>query len=127
MCSVQFCPVGDTVKAMVDAEAPVSSQERAAEETALLGLFCNLYSLIAALRVVALLKTHTDEKAHSNMSAAKTPVHDTAQTPHTIANTRSFITIKFPLFCILTSFLSIFALMSLARFKKACRQKQGNK
>lgn len=54
VCSVQFCPVGDTVKAMVDADAPVSSQERAAEETALLGLFCNLYSLIAALRVVAL-------------------------------------------------------------------------
>lgn len=23
VCSVQFCPVGDTVKAMVDADAPV--------------------------------------------------------------------------------------------------------
>lgn len=55
VCSVQFCPVGDTVKAMVDADAPGFSQERAAEETALLGLLCNLYSLIA-LRVVALLK-----------------------------------------------------------------------
>lgn len=49
--SVQW---GDTVKALVDSNAPVSSQERAAEEAALLGLFCNLYSLIAALRVVAL-------------------------------------------------------------------------
>lgn len=56
MCSVQFCPVGDPVKAMVDADALVSSQECAAEETALLGLFCNLYSLTAALRVVALLQ-----------------------------------------------------------------------
>lgn len=51
--SVQFCPVGDTVKAMVDADTPDVSQERAAEETALLGLLCNLYSWIA-LRVVAL-------------------------------------------------------------------------
>ncbi len=63
VCSVQFCPVGDTVKAMVDADVPVSSQERAAEETALLGLFCNLYSLIAALRVVALLK-YTQMRKH---------------------------------------------------------------
>lgn len=54
VCSVQFCPVGDTVKALVDANAPVSSQECASEEAALLGLFCNLYSLTAALRVVAL-------------------------------------------------------------------------
>lgn len=56
MCSVQFCPVGDKVKAMVDANASVSSQERAAEETALLGLFCNLHSLTAALWIVALLQ-----------------------------------------------------------------------
>lgn len=55
MCSVQFHPVGDTVKAKVDAVPPVGSQERAAEETALLGLLCNLYSLTAALGVVALL------------------------------------------------------------------------
>lgn len=56
MCSVQFCPVGDTVKAMVDAASSCSSQECAAEETALLGLFCYLYSLSAALWVVALLQ-----------------------------------------------------------------------
>ena len=86
MCSVQFCPVGDTVKAMVDADTPVSSQERAAEETALLGLFCNLYSLTAALRVVALLKLHTDEKAPSNMRTATTPVHVTTQIPHTVTD-----------------------------------------
>lgn len=48
--------MGDTVKAKVDAVAPVSSQECAAEETALLGLLRNLYSLTAALGVVALLK-----------------------------------------------------------------------
>lgn len=42
---------------------PVSSQERAAEETALLGLFCNLYPLTAALRVVALLK-YTQMRNH---------------------------------------------------------------
>lgn len=62
-----LCPVlssgGDTVKAMVDADTPVSSQERAAEETALLGLFCNLYSLTAALRGVALLK-YTQMRKH---------------------------------------------------------------
>lgn len=56
VCSVQFCPVGDTVKAKVDAVTPVSSQECAAEEAALLGLLCNLYSLAAALGVVALLR-----------------------------------------------------------------------
>lgn len=53
---LQFHPVGDTVKAKVDAVAPISSQECAAEETALLGLLRNLYSLTAALGVVALLK-----------------------------------------------------------------------
>lgn len=62
-----LCPVmssgGDTVKAMVVADALVFSQQRAAEETALLGLFCNLYSLIAALWVVSLLKC-TNVKAH---------------------------------------------------------------
>ncbi len=63
VCSVQFCPVGDTVKALVDANAPVASQERAAEETALLGLLCNLYSLTAALWVVALLK-YTQMRKH---------------------------------------------------------------
>ncbi len=63
VCSVQFCPVGDTVKALVDANAPIASQERAAEETALLGLFCNLYSLTAALWVVALLK-YTQMRKH---------------------------------------------------------------
>lgn len=56
MRSVQFCPVGDTVKAMVDDAPSCSSQERAAEETALLGLFCYLYSLSAALWIVALLQ-----------------------------------------------------------------------
>lgn len=62
LCSVQFCPAGGwgwgsggTVKAMVDAHAPVSSQQRAAEETAFLGLICDLDSLTAPLRVVALL------------------------------------------------------------------------
>lgn len=53
---LQFHPVGDTVKAKVDAVAPISSQECAAEETALLGLLRNLYSLTAALGVVALLQ-----------------------------------------------------------------------
>ena len=56
MCSVQFCPVGDTVKAMADVDDPVLSQERAAKETALLGLLCDLYPLIVALWVVAFLK-----------------------------------------------------------------------
>lgn len=46
---------GGTVKAMVDAHTPVSSQQRAAEEAAFLGLICNLDSLTASLRVVALL------------------------------------------------------------------------
>lgn len=75
VCSVQFCPVGDTVKATVDADAPVSLQERTAEETALLGLFCNLYSLAATLWVVALLK-YTEMR----MRTAKPPAHDTTQT-----------------------------------------------
>lgn len=56
MCSVQFCPAGDAVKATVDAGAAVRSQEDAAEETGLLGLFCDLHPLVAALRVVSLLK-----------------------------------------------------------------------
>lgn len=47
--------LGGTVKAMVDAHTPVSSQQRAAEETAFLGLICDLDSLTAPLRVVALL------------------------------------------------------------------------
>lgn len=47
--------VGGTAKAMVDAHARVSSQQRAAEETALLGLICDLDPLTAPLRVVALL------------------------------------------------------------------------
>lgn len=63
MCSVSYVQWGDTVKAMVVADALVFSQQRAAEETALLGLFCNLYSLIAALWVVSLLKC-TNVKAH---------------------------------------------------------------
>ena len=63
VCSVQFCPVGDVVKAMVDADALVFSQERAAEEAVLLGLLCDLYSLTAALWVVALL-SHTERKHH---------------------------------------------------------------
>lgn len=54
-----LCPVlssgGHTVKAIVDANTLVSSQECTAEETALLGLFCNLYSLTTALRIIALL------------------------------------------------------------------------
>lgn len=62
VCSVQLCPVRDTVKAMADADTPVSSQERAAEETALLGLFGNLHSLTAALRVVALLENTQKNK-----------------------------------------------------------------
>lgn len=37
--SVQFCPVGDTVKAMVDADTPDPSQKCATEEAVLLGLF----------------------------------------------------------------------------------------
>lgn len=61
-----LCPVLSSaghIKAKVDADASVSSQERAAEEIGLLGLFCNLYSLIAALRVVALLK-YTQVRKH---------------------------------------------------------------
>lgn len=64
MCSVQFHPVGDTVKAKVDAVTPSCSQERAAEETALLGLLCNLYSLTAALGVVALLQRRRNTLQH---------------------------------------------------------------
>lgn len=56
MCAVQFCPAGGHIKAKVDANTEVSSKECAAEETVLLGLFCHLYALIAALRVIALLK-----------------------------------------------------------------------
>lgn len=88
--------MGDTVKAKVDAIAPISSQECAAEETALLGLLCDLYSLTAALGVVALLKQHRKMLTHDIACLKK------IQTDF-----------------VLTNFLSIFALMSLARVKKA--------
>lgn len=41
VCSVQFCPVGDTVKAMVDAEAPVFPH-RSVQRKKLLFLGCSV-------------------------------------------------------------------------------------
>lgn len=85
VCSV--CPVlssgGETVKALVDADAPVSSQECAAEETALLGLFCNLHSLIAALGVVALLQyTQIRQKGCESSNNIGTGQMQTSLTQH---------------------------------------------
>ena len=62
-------PVGDTVKAMVAFSTAVrlsislSSQECTAEYAGLLGLFCDLHPLAAALGVVTLLERR---RAHTN-------------------------------------------------------------
>ena len=93
VCFVQFCPVRDTVKAMVDANSPISSQQRAAEETALLGLFRDLYSLTAALRVVALLEDTPSMTKHKYEDMRNTgTLPDTESTLYPIEPHNSFST-----------------------------------
>lgn len=42
VCSVQFCPVGDTVKAMVDAKTRLPSPHRRLQRKKLLFLGCSV-------------------------------------------------------------------------------------